>query len=326
MTSVSGIRIERTGGPEVMEWATWEAPAPGLGEIRIRHEAIGVNFIDTYHRTGLYQIPLPGGLGLEGAGTVEAVGADVDDIAEGDRVAYCSGPPGAYAEAHVVKAGRVVKIPASIAADTVAASLLKGLTVQYLIRQIHRCGPADTVLLHAAAGGVGQIATQWLKALGTTVIATAGGDEKCAIARDLGADHVIDYAREDVAPRVREITGGEGVRVVYDGVGKSTWASSLDSLRMRGLLVSFGNASGPVTGVDIGTLAAKGSLFVTRPTLAHYTATTEDLRASADDYFAALQSGAVKIHDPTVYALKDAEQAHRDLEGRKTTGSLILRP
>jgi len=217
-------------------------------------------------------------------------------------------------------------VPDGLSSDIVAASMLKGLTVQYLIRQIHRCGPGDTVLFHAGAGGVGQIAIQWLKHLGTTVIATAGGDEKCNIAKGLGADHVIDYRAGEVAPQVREITGGKGVRVVYDGVGKDTWLASLDSLQMRGLMVSFGNASGPVQGVDLGILAAKGSLFVTRPTLVHYTATEQALQDAADDYFSVLQSGVVKIAPPTVYALKDAVQAHKDLQGRKTTGSLILRP
>ncbi|MEL6483206.1 MAG: quinone oxidoreductase, partial [Pseudomonadota bacterium] len=277
-------------------------------------------------RSGLYSVPLPSGIGLEAAGTIDAVGSDVEGFAVGDRVAYCSGPIGAYAEAHVIKAERAVRLPDWLAAETAAASLLKGLTVQYLIRQIHRCGPGDTVLFHAGAGGVGQIALQWLKALGASVIATAGGAEKCNICRDLGADEVIDYRSEDVAERVRAITGGTGVRVVYDGVGKDTWLASLDSLQPRGLLVSFGNASGAVTGVDLGILAGKGSLFVTRPTLVHYTATREMLQAAADDYFGALESGAVKIAAPTEYALADAVKAHQDLEARKTTGSLILRP
>ncbi|MBK0400528.1 quinone oxidoreductase [Limibaculum sp. M0105] len=326
MAQVAGIKIAEFGGPEKMSFTRWETPTPGEGEILVRHEAIGVNFIDTYHRTGLYAVPLPSGIGLEAAGTVEAVGPGVSSPAVGDRVAYCSGPIGAYAEAHVIKADRCVTLPDWLASETIAASMLKGLTSQYLIRQIHRCGPDDTVLFHAGAGGVGQIAVQWLKHLGSTVIATAGGAEKCAIARALGADHVIDYRSEKVAPRVREITGGKGVRVVYDGVGKDTWLESLDSLQTRGLMVSFGNASGPVTGVDVGILAAKGSLFLTRPTLVHYTATRESLQGAADDYFAALKSGAVKIADPTVYALKDAVQAHTDLQGRKTTGSLILKP
>ena len=326
MNTVSGIRLQATGDPDVMTSTSWQRPDPGPGEILIHHEAIGVNYIDTYQRSGLYPIPVPGGIGLEAAGIVDAVGTGVTSLAPGDRVAYCSGPPGAYAEAHVVKADRCVKLPDGLASDTIAASLLKGLTVQYLIRRIHRCGPEDTVLFHAAAGGVGQIAVQWLKSLGTTIIATAGGPEKTRIANDLGAHHVIDYNAEDIAPAVRDITDGKGVRVVYDGVGAATWEASLDCLQTRGLMVSFGNASGPVTGVNLGILASKGSLFVTRPTLAHYTATSNELQSSAKDFFDVLESGAVKISAPTVYPLSQAVQAHLALEGRKTTGSLILRP
>ncbi|MEL6767344.1 MAG: quinone oxidoreductase [Pseudomonadota bacterium] len=326
MTDITAIRMQSTGGPEVMAVSTEPMPEPGPGDVRVRHQAIGVNFIDTYHRSGLYPVPLPSGIGLEAAGTIDAVGPGVDGFAVGDAVAYCSGPIGSYAEAHVIKAERAVRLPEGVAPETAAASLLKGLTVQYLIRQIHTCGPEDTVLFHAGAGGVGQIALQWLKALGTRVIATAGGAEKCNICRALGADEVIDYRSEDVAERVRSVTDGKGVRVVYDGVGKDTWHASLDSLQPRGLLVSFGNASGAVTGVDLGILAGKGSLFVTRPTLVHYTATREMLQAAADDYFGALTSGAVKIAAPTEYALADAVKAHQDLEARKTTGSLILRP
>jgi len=326
MADIRAIQIAATGGPEVMVLATRPLPDPGPGEIRIRHDAIGVNYIDTYHRSGLYPVPVPGGIGLEAAGAVEAVGPDAGDWAPGDRAAYCSGPPGAYAEAHVVKADRAVRLPADITADQAAASLLKGLTVQYLIRQIRRVGAGDTVLFHAGAGGVGQIAVQWLRSLGATVIATAGGPEKCALVRDLGAQHVIDYRREEIAPRVREITGDTGVPVVYDGVGRDTFVASLDSLAPRGLLVSFGNASGPVTGVDLGILAAKGSLFVTRPTLATYTATQAALQSAADDLFAVLLSGDVRLCAPTVYPLDRAAEAHRDLEARRTTGSLILRP
>lgn len=326
MTEIAAIRMERTGGPSVMTLSRVAVPEPGADEIRVRQSAIGVNFIDTYHRSGLYAVPLPSGIGLEGAGTVEAVGDAVTALAPGDRVAYCNGPIGAYAEAHVVKAERAVKLPDWLAEDTIAASMLKGLTVQYLIRQIHACGPEDTVLFHAGAGGVGQIALQWLRALGTTVIATAGGPRKGDIARRLGADHVIDYREEDVATRVREITGGAGVRVVYDGVGADTWIASLDSLAPRGLMVSFGNASGPVRDVDLGILASKGSLFVTRPVLAHYTAGRDRLQAAAEDYFAVLKFGAVTVAEPTVYPLAEAVAAHEALEGRATTGSLILRP
>ena len=329
MTEIAAIRIEETGGPEVMRLANVPLPDPGPGEIRIRHEAVGVNFIDTYHRCGLYPIDLPSGIGLEGAGTVEAVGESVEGWSTGQRAVYCTGPIGAYAEAHVVNADRAVRLPDGIAVDTAAASLLKGLTVQYLIRQIHRVAAGETILFHALAGGVGQIAVQWLKALGANVIGTAGGERKCALARDLGADHVIDYRAEGVdaiAPRLREITGGEGVPVVFDGVGRDTFVPSLDSLGPRGLLVSFGNASGAVTGVDLGILAQKGSLFVTRPTLFHYVPTREALQAAADDLFSVLLDGSVKIEEPAVYPLAEAAQAHTDLAARRTTGSVILRP
>ena len=326
MTDIRAIRIAETGGPEVMTLETVPLPAPGEGELLIRAHAVGVNYIDTYQRSGLYSIPVPGGLGLEASGVVEAVGPGVEGWSRGDRAAYCSGPPGAYAEAHVVKAERAVRLPDSVSHDQAASAMLKGLTVQYLIRQIRQCGPGDTVLFHAGAGGVGQIAVQWLKAVGATVIATAGGSEKCALVSGLGADHVIDYRAEEIAPRVREVTGGQGVPVVYDGVGADTWLASLDSLEPKGLMVSFGNASGPVTGVDLGILAAKGSLFVTRPTLFTYTATREALQAAADDMFAALAAGDFRLTEPGVYPLEEAVQAHRDLEGRKTTGSVILRP
>ncbi|MEL6210635.1 MAG: quinone oxidoreductase, partial [Pseudomonadota bacterium] len=249
MAEIGAIRMQETGGPSVMAYGTHPLPHPGADEILVRHEAIGVNFIDTYHRSGLYAVPLPSGIGLEGAGTVEAVGEAVTDLSVGDRVCYCSGPIGAYADAHVIKAERAVRMPDWLEADTAAASLLKGLTAQYLIRRIHACGPQDTVLFHAGAGGVGQIAVRWLKALGSRVIATAGGAEKTALVRSLGADHVIDYNSEEIAPAVRTVTDGVGVDVVYDGVGKDTWLASLDSLRPRGLMVTFGNASGPVKDV-----------------------------------------------------------------------------
>ncbi|MGF1503328.1 MAG: quinone oxidoreductase [Paracoccaceae bacterium] len=326
MADITAIRMEATGGPEVIEVRDVPLPEPGEGQIRLRHDAVGVNYIDTYHRTGLYPVPLPSGLGLEAAGTVEAVGPGVTGWAEGDRAAYCSGPIGAYAQAHVIAADRGVKLPDGIGADMAASMMLKGLTVQYLIRRIWQTKAGDTVLFHAGAGGVGQIAVQWLKALGATVIATAGGPEKCALVAALGADHVIDYRAEEIAPRVREITGGEGVPVVFDGVGKDTFLASLDSLKMRGLFVSFGNASGPVTGVDLGIFAAKGGLFMTRPSLVHYTATREELQGGADDLFAAVAAGHVTIAPPTVYPLAEAAEAHRALEGRRTTGSLILRP
>ena len=326
MPKIRAVRFDRTGPPDVLRLEEVDLPEPGPDEVRVRHAAVGVNYIDTYHRTGLYPIPVPSGIGLEAAGTVDAVGSEVTGLRTGKRVAYCSGPPGSYADAHVVKASRVVPLPDDLPDAVAAASLLKGLTVQYLIRQIHRCGPDDTVLFHAGAGGVGQIALQWLKHLGTTVITTAGSEEKAEIARSLGADHVILYRAEQVAPRVREITDGRGVDVVYDGVGKDTWEASLDSLRKKGLMVSFGNASGPVRDVDLGILSAKGSLFVTRPTLVTYTETADDLRAAADDFFGAIAAGAVTVADPTVYPLDQAAQAHADLEARKTVGSVILKP
>ncbi|MEO0993052.1 MAG: quinone oxidoreductase [Pseudomonadota bacterium] len=326
MTEIPAIRLSTPGGPEAMHLSTVSLPQPGSGQIRIRHSAIGVNFIDTYHRSGLYKVDLPTGIGLEGAGTVDALGEGAEGWSIGDRAVYCTGPIGAYAAAHCVAADRAVKLPDGIGFDAAASSLLKGLTVQYLIRQIHRVQAGETVLFHAGAGGVGQIAVQWLKALGATVIATAGGPEKCALVSALGADHVIDYRTDEIAPKVREITGGAGVPVVYDGVGADTFMASLDSLQPRGLLVSFGNASGPVTGVDLGLLAAKGSLFVTRPTLFHYVPTREALQAAADDLFAAMLDGSITLAEPTVYPLAEATQAHTDLEARRTTGSLILRP
>ncbi len=326
MTDIAAIRIAETGGPDVLRAERVALPEPGAGEIRIRHAAVGVNYIDTYHRSGLYPVPLPSGIGLEGAGIVEAVGAEAGDWREGDRAVYCTGPIGAYAEAHVVKADRAVRLPDGLSPEIAAASLLKGLTAQYLIRQTHRVEPGETVLFHAGAGGTGQIAVQWLKALGATVIATAGGEEKCALVRALGADHVIDSRAEEIAPRVRAITGGAGVPVVYDGVGRDTFEASLDSLAPRGLMVSFGNASGPVGPVDPGVLAQKGSLFLTRPTLFHYVPTRETLQAAADELFAVLLDGTVRVAEPAVYPLAEAARAHADLEGRKTTGSIILRP
>ncbi|MEM8754444.1 MAG: quinone oxidoreductase, partial [Pseudomonadota bacterium] len=290
---VKRIEIEEFGGPEVMKLVDAPEPTPAADEIVVAHDAVGLNYIDTYHRSGLYQIPLPSGIGLEGAGEVVAVGGDVSSVKVGDRVAYCSGPIGAYAERHAIKADRAVKLPEGVSTDVAAASLLKGLTVQYLIRQIYPVAAGETVLFHAAAGGVGLIACQWLKHLGATVIGTVGSEEKAALAREAGCDHVILYDREDIAARVNQITNGEKVPVVFDGVGAATWEASLDSARKLGLIVSFGNASGPVTDVNLGVLAAKGSLFVTRPTLFDYTAKREDLEAAADDFFDVLRSSAV---------------------------------
>lgn len=320
------IMVEKFGGPEVMVLTEADDPRPDEGQISIRHKAIGVNYIDTYHRTGLYPLPLPTGIGLEAAGTVVEVGANVKGMKAGDRVGYCAGPIGAYSDIHVVNADRALLLPETVGSDTAAACMLKGLTVQYLIRQIHKVKAGETILFHAAAGGVGQIACQWLKHLGATVIGTVGSAAKAELAKSAGCDHVIRYDNEDIAARVRDITDGAMLPVVYDGVGKSTWEPSLNCLKRRGLMVSFGNASGPVTDVNLGILASKGSLFVTRPTLFDYTATRPELEAAAKDLFEVLGSGAVKIDINAEYDLADAVQAHRDLEARKTTGSTILRP
>lgn len=323
---MKAISIEQHGGPEVMRLADIAAPEPGPGQVRVRHAAIGVNFIDTYHRTGLYKTALPSGLGLEAAGVVDAVGANVARFKAGDRIAYCSGPIGAYAEAHIVDEKRSVKLPAAIGFDIGAAALLKGMTARYLLRKTFRVEQGHVVAIHAAAGGVGQILVQWAKHLSAVVIATVGSETKARIARTLGADHVIVTSRENIAARVRELTNGEGARVVYDGVGKDTFEASLDCLRPLGMMVSYGNASGPAPPVAPLTLQQKGSLFLTRPTLFHYTATVEQLDETAADLFAVIERGAVTIAPPTRYALADAAQAHRDLEARKTTGSLVLTP
>ena len=320
------IRFHEKGGPEVLRFEEVAVGAPGPKQARVRHTAIGVNFIDTYHRTGLYPLPLPSGLGTEGAGVVEAVGPEVRDLKPGDRVAYAGGPPGSYSEVRVIPADRLLKIPDGIDDRWAAGMMLKGLTVQYLIRRTYRVKQGETVLWHAAAGGVGLIACQWLKALGATVIGTVGSDEKAALAKAHGADHVIVYTRESFPERVREITGGKRVPVVYDSVGKTTFMGSLDCLQPLGLMVSFGNASGPVQGFELGILAQKGSLYVTRPTLVTYTEKREDLEAAAADLFQVVRSGKVKIDISGTYPLEEAARAHRDLEARKTTGSLVLLP
>ncbi|WP_412477894.1 quinone oxidoreductase family protein [Azonexus sp. IMCC34839] len=322
----NAIRFHQPGGPEVLRWENVELPAPAAGEARVRHHAVGLNYIDTYHRTGLYPLPLPSGIGLEGAGVVEAVGEGVSEVAVGDRVAYAGGPVGAYAEARNIPAHRLLKLPDAISFETAAAMMLQGLTSAYLLRRTYRVQPGDAVLIHAAAGGVGLIACQWAKALGATVIGTVGSPAKAALAKAHGCDHVIDYTTENFAQRVREITGGEGVPVVYDGVGQATFAGSLDSLRPLGMLVSFGNASGPVPPVDLIQLSQKGSLFITRPTLMTYTAKRADLVALGEELFDVVGSGKVRIEINQRYALKDAAQAHIDLEARKTTGSTILIP
>jgi len=323
---MKAIRIEKTGGPEVMQLVDVDLPPPGPGEVRIRQTAIGLNFIDTYHRSGLYPVPLPSGIGLEAAGVVEETGEGVTQLKSGDRVAYGNGPIGAYAQARNVPANRVSKLPDEISDETAAAMMLKGMTVRYLLRETYKVAAGDTILLHAAAGGIGLIACQWAKALGATVIGTAGSEDKAELARAHGADHVILYTREDVPARVREITGGKKVPVVYDGVGKDTLMASLDSLRPRGLLVSFGNASGPVDKFDVGLLAAKGSLYITRPTLGTYVADEASLQANAKDLFDVVKTGKVKIEVNQRYPLSEAVNAHRDLAARKTTGSTILVP
>jgi NADPH:quinone reductase len=320
------IRIHEQGGPEVMRFEDVEVGSPGPGEVLLSHAAVGLNYIDVYHRNGLYPVELPSTLGMEAAGRVEAVGEDVTGLAPGDRVAYASGPLGAYAERRVMPAARLVKLPDGIDDRTGAAMMLQGMTVRYLVRETYRVQPGETVLWHAAAGGVGLIACQWLKALGVTVIGTAGSDEKAELAKAHGCAHVINYRRENFVERVRELTDGAGVPVVYDSVGKDTWEGSLDCLRPRGMMVSFGNASGAVPPVNLVQLSQKGSLYVTRPTLVHYTATREDLLACAGELFDQVLSGAVKIEVNHTYPLAEAAQAHRDLEARKTTGSTVLLP
>lgn len=320
------MRIHQTGGPEVLTWEDVEVPDPGPGQCQIRHTAIGLNYLDTYHRSGLYPLPLPSGIGSEGAGVVTKVGKGVKDLKVGDRVAYCGGPPGSYAEERNVPAVRLVKIPAGIKDETAAAMMLKGMTVQYLIRRCYKVQKGDVVLFHAAAGGVGLIACQWLKALGAKTIGTVSTDEKAALAKKHGCAWPVVYTRDDFMAEVKKRTKGVGVPVVYDGVGKDTFMKSLDCIRPRGLMVSFGNASGPVDPLNLTILAPKGSLYVTRPTLATYTSTREEVLATAKDLFSVVKSGKVKIRVDQTYALKDARQAHIDLHARKTTGSTVLIP
>jgi NADPH2:quinone reductase len=321
------IRIHETGGPEVLRWEDVEVGSPGPGQVGIRHTAVGLNFIDVYHRTGLYPVPgLPSGIGMEAAGVVDAVGDGVTDIAVGQRVAYASGPVGSYAEARLMAANRLVALPDSVSDQQAAAMMLQGMTAQYLLRRTYRVQPGDTILVHAAAGGVGLIACQWAKYLGATVIGTVGTDEKAALAKANGCDHPIVYTRENFVDRVKDITGGAGVAVVYDSVGKATFEGSLDCLKPLGMMASFGNASGAVPPFEPGILAAKGSLFFTRPTLMTYTAKPEDLQAIARELLEVVEAGHVKISVNQTYALKDAAQAHIDLEARKTTGSTVLVP
>ena len=321
------IRIHNTGGPEVLCWEETETAPPGAGVVLLRQTAVGLNFIDVYHRTGLYPLgDLPATPGMEGAGVVVALGEGVDGLAVGDRVAYAGLPPGAYAEERLIPAHRLVKLPDGISDRQPAGMMLQGMTVQYLLRSTFHVKPGDTILFHAAAGGVGLIACQWAKHLGATVIGTVGSQEKAELARAHGCDYPLLYRDEDWVARVREITDGEGVPVVYDSIGKDTFMKSLDCLRPLGLMVSFGQASGPVGAFDAGVLAAKGSLFLTRPTLMTYTANREDLLASAMELFDVVMSGAVKIEIKQTYPLAEAARAHRDLEARRTTGSTVLIP
>jgi NADPH2:quinone reductase len=318
------IRIEQHGGPEVMQLVDVELAAPGPDEVTIRQHAIGLNYIDTYYRTGLYPGSLPHGLGFEGAGVVEALGANVKRLKVGDRVAYGQSPIGAYAEVRNMPVHQLVKLPSWISFEQAAASMLKGLTVQYLFRQTYRLQGDETILFHAAAGGVGLFACQWARALGVKLIGTVSSPEKAKLAREHGAWETIDYSHENVAERVLELTGGKKVPVVYDGVGKDTWEASLDSVQPRGLVVSFGNASGPVTGVDLGILAKKGSIYVTRPTLATHVTTIDKLQAAADELFGLIKSKDIVVQIDQRFPLSQAVEAHKALEGRKTTGSTIF--
>jgi NADPH2:quinone reductase len=320
------IRIAKTGGPEVLSFEVVSLKPPGEGEARVRHTAIGVNFIDIYHRTGLYKLPLPSGLGLEAAGVVESVGPGVTRFRAGDRIAYASGPVGAYSEANNVVANRAVKIPDGVTDETAASLLLKGLTAHYLLRRTHKVQAGETILFHAAVGGVGSIAVQWARHLGATVIGTVGNERKVAAAKELGCEHVIISSRENIASRVREITGGKGVPVAYDSVGRDTFMATLDSLAPLGLFVSFGNASGPVPPFDAAVLAQKGSLFFTRPTLANYVSTPAELDAGAGELFDLVTRGVIRRAEPKRFALAQAAEAHRALESRQTTGSLVLIP
>ncbi len=324
--SVKAIRIHEQGSPSVMKLENVELDAPKPGQVRVRHETIGVNFIDTYHRSGLYKIPVPSGIGMEAAGVVDAIGEGVAGFKPGDRVGYCSGPIGAYAQAHTVSAAQLMKLPDGVSSEDAAALMLKGLTVQYLFRSTYRLKAGETILFHAAAGGVGLIACQWAKHLGVTMIGTVGSDDKADLALGNGCTHVINYHKEDVVARVKEITGGKGVPVVYDGVGKDTFTISLDCLSPRGLLASFGNSSGSVTGVDLGILAAKGSLYVTRPTLFHYIATREELDAASGELFDLVARGIVKADIRQRFALADAVKAHEALASRNTVGATVLIP
>jgi NADPH2:quinone reductase len=323
---VKAIRFEQTGGPEVMQWVDVELGAPGPGEVRIKQEAVGLNYIDVYFRTGHYPLPLPAGLGMEAAGVVTEIGPGVTRFKTGDRVAYVARPPGAYAEERVLPADALVALPDAISFDDAASAMLQGLTAQYLLRRTYRVQAGETILIHAAAGGVGLFVCQWAKALGATVIGTVGSDEKAALAKAHGCDHAIVYRRENFTERVKEITNGQGVPVVYDSIGRDTYKGSLDCLAPLGYFVSFGSASGPLPPIEAAEFSNRGSLFFTRPTLFSYMAKREWLDAMAAGLFDVIGSGKVKTNIRQRYALKDVGQAHRDLEARKTTGSTVLIP
>ncbi|HEY2070497.1 MAG TPA: quinone oxidoreductase [Rhizomicrobium sp.] len=322
---MKAIRFEKTGGPEVLQWVDVDLPPPGPGQVRVRHSAVGVNFIDTYHRSGLYKLPLPSGLGSEAAGVVEVLGEGVTALKVGDRVGY-AGAIGAYSEANNVLAEKLIKLPGDVSDETAAAALLKGMTAQYLLLRVYPVKRGETIVLHSAAGGVGLIAGQWAKHLGAHVIGTVGSDEKVALAKGHGCEHVLNLSTGDWPKRVREITKGEGVPVVFDSIGKDTWSGSLDCLAVRGMMVSFGNSSGAVPPFEVSTLAAKGSLYVTRPTLASFTRNATELQATADDLFAVIESGAVKIQINQRFKLQDAAKAHEALHSRQTTGATVLLP
>jgi NADPH2:quinone reductase len=323
---MKAIRFDKTGGSDVLQYVDHDLPPPGPGQVRVKHTAIGVNFIDTYHRTGLYPLPLPSGLGSEAAGVVEALGEGVTGFKVGERVGYAGGAIGSYAEAGNVPQDKLVHLPDAISDEVAAAILLKGMTAQYLLRRIHPVKAGETIVFHAAAGGVGQIGVQWAKHLGATVIGTTTSPQKVALAKQNGCAHVLNTREAGWEKKVREITGGAGVPVVYDSIGKDTFMAGLDCLAPRGIMVTYGNASGPVDPFSPGILAAKGSLFVTRPTLAHYTRTRAELQETADDLFQVIQSGAVKIVINQRFALKDAARAHDALTSKQTTGATILTP
>jgi NADPH2:quinone reductase len=317
------IRVHQAGGPEVLQWEEVEVGEPGLGQIRLRQQAVGLNFIDVYHRTGLYKQEMPFTPGVEGAGVVDAVGPDVTDVRAGDRVAY-AGPLGGYAQERLIDADRVVKLPDAISSEQAAAAMLQGMTAHMLLRRVYPVQVGDTILIHAAAGGVGMIVSQWAKALGATVIGTVSSDEKAELARAHGCDHPIVYTRQDFVAEIERLTDGAKLPVVYDGVGRDTFAKSLDCIHQRGMMVSFGNASGPVEPLSPLLLSQKGSLFLTRPTLYHYIGTREELEQAASELFEVVTSGKVKIEVTQRFPLKDAAEAHRALEARQTTGSTVL--